>query len=200
MKSNSERTANGAVRSSFRLAGETLAKISILLIVVSPLVTYALPENALIRWPFAAHFADFVARLVPAIDKLTVLSQFPQVTRLFLALLWGIVFPVLLALAFVTRPQENHLRRMKAPAWIVWMAPMIGITMCWAIVDLPFVYEVRLPEFQCDRTPFDECICLASTSRLWLGLFCTVQVFAMAIFAAAIYRWPGIIRQYYANK
>jgi hypothetical protein len=195
-----EQVPNSDDRSGFRLTGETLAKISIFFILASPLVTYSLPETALTRWPAAVGFADIVARFVPAIDKLTALSQFPHVTRLFLAMLWGIVFPVLLILALRTAPQENHLRRMKAPEWVIWTAPLMVVALCWVILFMPFVDAVNLRDFDCDHTPFDEGICMASASRFWLGLFGTTCAVAVAIFIVAILHWPKAIRTYYANK
>lgn len=200
MNRKAEQVPDGADRSGFWLTGEALAKISILFILASPLVTYSLPETALMRWPAAAVFADFVSQFVPAIDKLTRLSQFPQVARLFLAMLWGIAFPVLLILALLTKPQQNHLRRMKAPEWLVWTAPLMIIAFCWLILFMPFIDAVNLREFDCDQTPFEGGVCLASTSRFWLGLLGSTCAIVVAIFIVAILHWPKAIRTYYANK
>ncbi|MDT3672941.1 MAG: hypothetical protein ROZ37_21715 [Aromatoleum sp.] len=162
--------------SGFRISREAFTNIFFLFIVASPIFTYSLPETVLANWPSAAAFTDLVARYVPAIDKLTALSQFPHVTRLFLAMLWGIAFPVLLILALLTKPQQNHLRKMAAPEWVIWTGPLMGVAFCWVALFMPFVDAVNLREFDCGDTPFDEGVCLASTSRFWLGIFGTTVI------------------------
>ncbi len=183
-----------------RLSGDMLAKIFILLIVTGPILAYTLPENVLSRWPIAAAFADFVARYVPSIDKFTAISQFPQVTRLFLALLWGVIAPAFLVACLMTTPQANHLRRMQAPEWAVWTAPLAAVAMFWVVLFMPFVEVTSRAGLPCGPTPFEEGICLLSDSRLWMGLFCTLYVLAADISVVAMILWPKAIRTYYQNK
>lgn len=199
MRENEE----GLVRakgSGSRLSGDMLAKIFLSLIVAAPILAYALPENGLSRWPIAAAFTDLVARYVPSIDKFTAVSQFPQVTRLFLAVLWGMVSPAFLIACLMTTPQTNHLRRMQAPEWAVWTAPLAAVAMFWVVLFMPFVEVTSRAELPCGPTPFEEGLCLLSDSRLWLGLFCTLYVLAADISAVAMILWPKAIRIYYQNK
>lgn len=119
---------------------------------------------------------------------------------MFLALLWGIAFPVLLILALLTQPQKNHLRKMKAPEWVIWTAPLIVMAYCWVALFMPFVDAVNLRDFDCGHTPFDEGICLASTSRFWLGIFGTTVMATVAISIVVMIHWPKMINTYYANK
>lgn len=183
-----------------RLNNDVLAKLFLLTMLVAPIVTYAIPENALMRWSAAATYADFVARYVPAIDKLTAISQFPQVTKLFMALLWGIVVPFFFVMCLFISPKANSLRKMQAPAWVIVIAPLCVIAMCWMILFLPFVDATSRVELLCNATPFDEGICLLSDSRLWLGIISTAFSCALAIFAAAMLHWPAIIRAFYLQK
>lgn len=191
---------NYSSRNVHLLSGEKLARICLAIIFISTVIACSLPENALSRWPTSAVFTDFVAGYVPAIDKLAALSQFPQVTRLFLALLWGVAFPLLMILILLTKPQENHLRRMKAPEWIVWMTPLMAVAVCWVFMWMPFINVIRLSDFQCDSTPFEQGICLVSTSCFWLGLFGALTVVTVAMCVIGIFLWPKFIWAFYSSK
>ncbi len=191
---------NNSSRNRYLLSGEKLGRIIFAVILISPLIAYSLPEDVLSRWPAFDVFADFVAGYIPAIDKLSALSQFPQVTRLLLALLWGIAFPLLMTLILFTKPQENHLRRMKAPEWIVWMTPLMGIAVCWVFIWMPFIDVIRLSDFQCNSTPFEQGICLISTSCIWLGLIGAITVVTVAMCVIGIFLWPKFVWTYYSSK
>lgn len=183
-----------------RLNNDVLAKLFLLTILAAPIIAYAIPENVLMRWHAAAIYADLIARYVPAIDKLTAISQFPQVTKLFMALLWGVVVPFFFVMCLFISPQENSLRKMQTPAWVIVVAPFCVVAMCWMILFLPFVDATSRVELVCNATPFEEGICLLSDSRFWLGIFSTASSCAVAIFAAAMFHWPKIIRAFYFQK
>lgn len=56
--------------------------------VIGVLLILALPEHALAHSPLLQSFTDLMATAIPSIDYLTNISIFPEVTRLFLSLMW----------------------------------------------------------------------------------------------------------------
>jgi len=183
-----------------KVTSDLLAKVMLSLVAIGPFITWLLPEDSLVRWPVAAQYSEFIAGHIPVIDKLTSISSFPQVTRLFLALIWGIVAPLFFLVCVLAKQRAGHLRQMATPEWAIWTAPLIGLSFCWAIADMPFIETASRFDLKCEHTPFEQGLCLISDSRFWLGLFAPPYVATFSLFLAVIPRWPNAIRQYYENK
>ena len=136
---------------------------------LSPLLAYSLPENVPTAWPWAKSFAELMSRMIPAIERLTALSQFPEVTRLFMSLQWAIWGPVCIWLTFkFGQPTEKKtidaLRFMQARWWYVIFFPPIAAAGVWLFVFLQFLGAISR------GTPFDQMVSWMSESRFWLVL------------------------------
>lgn len=128
----------------------------------------SLPEDALMRWPWARVFTDAIAGFIPAIDRITVLSSFPQVTRLFGSIFWALVPAGVLLLVAFPEPVKLDIGSLRAHRW----RTALGVPML-ALAMLAFMYFFPLGTTAGDlRDPTGHgewLIALMSTSRFWLG-------------------------------
>lgn len=150
---------------------------------------YSLPEEPFTRWPWIVQFTDIMAGLVPAIDRLTEVSKFPQVTRLFMSLQWAVWMPIcFVVMTKFSHPSEKSvilaMRLAQARWWYSFFIPPSMAVMGWFFVVLPWVDNGP------SITPFNHIIVWMSQDRFWLGMFGSLFV-TMAIFAVI-----GILRSY----
>jgi hypothetical protein len=62
--------------------------------VLGPLIALSLPDRPFELWPRSRAFSEFVAGWIPSIDALGGVSRMPQVTRVFMAGVWSLWFPL----------------------------------------------------------------------------------------------------------
>lgn len=168
-------------------------------IFLSPLLAISLPEEIFMVWHWTKPFADFMAGLIPSIERLTELSKFPQVTRLFMSLQWAVWGPVCIwTLVKFGQPTEekmsNMLRILQARWWYVLFFPLIAAIGIWFFLFFPF------PAIGSGTTPFDKIIHWMSESRLWLGMFGSLFVTSTAIVITGFFRSYTLIRLAYTVR
>lgn len=59
--------------------------------VVGLIIMPVLPDDVTSRYAVADRYADWVGSWIPMVDHIAALSRFPEVAKLYLALMWGIV-------------------------------------------------------------------------------------------------------------
>lgn len=162
-------------------AAEAIFVSSILLGVLVAL--FASP-TVLTDSPALSTFTDFMASLVPGIDRLAKVSSFPEVTRFTSAVLWASV-PVQALLCFypgvfVTR--FDLLRKKKTFGVIAWMT-------CPLLIAMPaFIPEPKLENFA-RTTLYNMALRSVSEDRLWLGVLGGVVAISTAFFIFAFVAW-----------
>ncbi len=166
-----------------------------------PLLAYSLPEQPLTDWPWAAAFANFMAHLIPAIDRLAEISKMPQVTRFFMALQWAIWGPI----CFMIIAKHNRLSEKSVATWMQvaqtrwWytlLLPPVGVVFLWTALTL----WVLQGGPSTPPGPFDHAIDWMNQSRFWLGLFGSIFVFFTALIAFGLLKSFTIIRMAYAVR
>ena len=164
-----------------------------------PLLAYGLPADVLTTHLWAQSFADFMARLIPSIERLTEVSMFPEVTRLYMSLQWGIWGPVCawLLIKFGQPTEEkvlNMLRVLQARWWYVFFIPPLAVAYIWFCIFFPFPIGAGLGT---GTTPFDQGIRWISESRLWLGIFGSLSIACVAMIAVGLFKSYTLIRLAY---
>jgi hypothetical protein len=165
----------------------------------SPFLAYGLPEHPLTLWPWTIPFTDSVARVIPAIDRLTALSKMPEMTRFFMSLQWAVWGPVSFWIWFrFGRPTEKSMiiamRVAQARWWYSILAPFAMVAMVWLLVTLGPINDRTL------TTPFGRMIVWMSESRFWLGLFGSISVSIAAFALVAFLKSFTVIRLAYAVR
>lgn len=179
------------------LSAENPFFIAVLFVVcLSPVVAYSLPDRVTTLCPWCKSFSDFVANLIPSIDKLANRSLFPEITRFFLSLEWAIWGPI--CFWFTMRfgqPSEERtistLKGMRARWWYVLFIPPFALATLWFLVFFP------LPEIGLGDTPLDQLIRWTGESRFWLGLTGSVFVSMAALCVMWLVRSYSLIRLAY---
>ncbi len=162
-------------------AAEAIFASSVLLGVV--LALFSSP-TVLTDSPMLSGFTDFVASIIPGIDRLAKVSSFPEVTRFTSAVLWASV-PVQALLCFypgvfVTR--LDLLRKKKMFGIIAWIA-------CPLLIAMPaFIPEPKLENFA-RTTLYNMALRNVSEDRLWLGALGGAVAFSVAFFTFAFVAW-----------
>lgn len=163
---------------------------------LSPLLAYSLPERALTMWPWARPFTDVMARLIPSIDRLTALSQFPDVTRLFMSLQWAIWGPVCVWLTvrfgkLSEKKMIDALRFAQLRWWSFFYLLPFGAVLVWVFVFFPF------PNIGRGTTPFDHLVRWMSESPFWLGAAGSVIVASTMVVTVVVIKSYTVIRLAY---
>ena len=165
-------------------------------IVISPVLAYSLPEKPFDLWPWSKVFADFVAGWSLMIDELTAVSRMPQVTRLFMSVLWAVWFPVcaLLLFTFGRATEQSVLRALtigQGRWWFFMITPfMMVVALLWIVL---------LPNLSggLSDTPFDWLMAAMSRSRVWLGFVGSTMILIAAFALVAILKSFVLMRLAY---
>jgi hypothetical protein len=185
------------VRPANLFSKETAARVMVAIVCLSPVLTYALPENPLTRWPWAGAFADFAASLIPGIDQLSRVSEIPEVTRLFMAIAWFVFGPIFLGLFLVFLPITEHsIRNMMAmvndrPLVLVFLSLIVAPILAWLLWAVPFA----APNY----VAWDA-ISMMNESRFWLGVFGSFSVMLAAACLWLFLKTFSIARNAYAYR
>lgn len=144
-------------------AAEAIFVFSILL---GTTVALLAPVSVLTDSPMLSSFTDFVASIIPGINRLANVSSFPEVTRFTNAVLWASV-PVQVLLLFYPRvlvPRFDLISKRKIFSVIAWMSCPLVV---WMIAYIP--QEPKIESFA--RTTFYHmALRNVSEDRLWLGV------------------------------
>jgi hypothetical protein len=109
------------------------------------LLSAVIPDQGLI-WPWLQALVDLVARTVPSIDRLAVLSPLPQMTRAFGAMMW-LALPVFTVLACLRSPRVP----LRIMPWSTLLLAMPVAVLILALVGVAapffFIAEAREPDY-----------------------------------------------------
>lgn len=163
---------------------------------LSPLLAYSIPDQVLTHWPWAKRFTDVMVTIVPSIERLTEISTFPDVTRLFMSLQWAIWGP--LCLWFMMRygsPNERKmidtLRIMQMRWWYFLFMPPLALAFVWFLAFFPF------PDMGKGSHLFDQMILWIGESKFWLGIIGSGFVFFTMLCVMGLLRSYTLIRLAY---
>lgn len=170
-------------------AAEAIFAFSILL---GTTVALLAPVSVLTDSPMLSRFTDFMASIVPGINKIAKVSHFPEVTRFTSAVLWASV-PVQTLLCMypsVFVPRLDLVRKHK-----------LVLAIGWIVIPLISLYPAYMPEIQVDRLSrsslFYVGIRHASESRAWLGIIGGIVAYAAAFGLFAFFAWwPRTLKAY----
>lgn len=154
------------------------------------LAPYIIPEAILDGWSQIYRFASFMSMAIPSIDHLSKLSSFPQLTRLYLSIMWATV-PLQIAV-FVIKPggsfSVSHIRSKLLPITLLYLSLVPAIIL--------FAVFLLGSDFGGNGGPYGRIVGGMANSKLILGLVSTVLVLAVSYFAASfvlwIKNWPRI--------
>lgn len=163
-------------------------------IFLSPLLAYSLPEKSASLWPSMAAFVASFSRTIPSISQIVAVSAFPELTRLFLSIQWGIAFPIycfLFGNFFDISPAGLAMIKSRIRRWHFLFMPLAPIILVLTSLNLPLSGE---PPYVAD-TPVVFIIRLMGESRLWLGLFGSWQAMLTAFALIALFKLPSLYRK-----
>jgi hypothetical protein len=171
------------------LAGSILLGLSI--------ATFS-PTNILSQFSVLASFTDFVAFLVPGIDRLAKVSNFPEVTRFTSAVLWASV-PLLAFISSYPRiyvPRYELIKKHKARGLFFW-------SMCPVMIFILIVMPIREPSAEelLRKDIYHWAVRSVSDSRVWLGVLGAGITYCAAFLTSAFFTfWPRVWTIYFGNK
>lgn len=95
-----------------------------------------IPENILRDYPFARTFSDFMAAIIPQIDRITALGVAPDINRFYYSVLWTtfpLYFPIFLmsSIEYVERGYERKFSVLK-----VALLSLFAFLVCWLVMFL----------------------------------------------------------------
>lgn len=162
-------------------AAEAIFAFSILL---GTTVALLAPVSVLTDSPMLSSFTDFVASIIPGIDRLAKVSSFPEVTRFTSAVLWASV-PAQALLCFypgVFVPRLDLVKKKKIFSAIAWLSLPL-------LVLMPaFIPEPKLENFA-RTTLYHMGLRSVSEDRLWLGILGGAVAYAAAVGIFGFLAW-----------
>lgn len=164
---------------------------------LSPLLAYSIPEHVLTLWPWANSFTDIMVKIIPSIERLAEISTFPEVTRFFMSLQWAMWGPVCLWLMMrYGDPNEQKmiatLRIMQMRWWYFLFMPPLALVLSWYLIFFPFTDTiVNGPDFS------DQVIRWMGKSQFWLGIIGSGFVFFTMLCVMGLLRSYTLIRLAY---
>lgn len=176
-------------------AVETILALSVLLGLV---VAVSASGTVLSESPMLAAFTDFMASVIPGIDRLAKVSQFPEVTRFTSAVLWATVPLQALAFAYpgVLIFRTEMIKRKKIRSLFFWlMAPLLVLIM--ASVS---IHELTAEKLE-GKNLFAWGLRSVSESRVWLGIIGGAVAYSAAgcVFGFLAW-WPRTWAIYFGTK
>ena len=102
-------------------------------------VALVVPNEILSSWPFLFNFVNWVSSFVPSISALAMVSAFPEVTSLTVALMWA-MFPVVTVHFFflLSLPQKKLTKRQ-------WIVVGVGLPLVIAVCTFLTFFLPRPP-------------------------------------------------------
>jgi len=164
---------------------------------VLPAVAIALlaPSDVVTRYPLIQAYTSVCRALIPAIDKLTAVSSFPEVTQLVLSITWSLV-PLQTVLFLVNgtfSPKFELWRQRRFYAGFL----MIVVTICMAFMVVLFDITPR----DLEGNLLNEWVLRSvSTSRFWFGLITGLLVSGVALFTGMLLVFLRYFPFIYFNK
>ena len=157
----------------------------------------ALPVNVLSSVPILQDFTDLFASIIPSIDHVTTMSNFPEVTRLFFSVMWLFVPLQIAALLYVGRfiDVEVILRKFRgnktaSSNFMSHVALLFLVSM--GIFSPMFLIGGDIHNTQ-GHMPHEVANRLISSSRFWLGLLGSGLLLAVAFCTALLISWFAYI-------
>lgn len=164
-------------------AVESILASSILLGLMVAVIS---PNTVLTDSPVLHAFTDFMALLIPGIDRLAKVSQFPEVTRFTSAVLWATVPLQALVSAYpgVYVFRMEIIRQRKLFAFICWVAmPLLVLLMASISIQ-----ELN-PEKLARKNLFAWGLRSVSESRVWLGVIGGAVAYSAAVCIFGFFAW-----------
>jgi hypothetical protein len=150
------------------------------------ILAMSLPDDVATRYPHAALLVEGFARWVPAIDRIARVSSFPEMARLFGAILW-VSLPVGVVLCLKLPEQRTVVSLARRQAWrTVLIVPILAITMLLLFYFFPFDRVIAEPNSKFGHGPI--LFGLLLRSRFWLGLLGSGAFLDLALVLAAATR------------
>jgi hypothetical protein len=171
------------------------ANVWIYLISIIPATTVALlaPDNVLSQHPSLDHLTMILRNLLPSIDRLAVVSSFPEVTRLVLAVEWTILpIQTILFIVFRTYAVKVDLLRERRFLIAFGLPILVGVFV-WCVALL---YEVTPTDLQGNLLN-ESLLRSVSTSRLGLGIISSIFLSGTALVVGVLLVWARLIPHVY---
>ncbi len=155
----------------------------------------SLPDNILTHSTLFQRYTDVMASLVPTIDQITNISTFPQVTRLFLSVMWTLVPVVtvlILRLPGILHFQVNKIKENKflytasfifLPFMIVFVAMFLIAADGADSLEGGMLHELILRNI--------------SHSKIWLGFFGSLMMLVLSFVLSGFLKWTCSIKEIY---
>lgn len=183
------------VQKRIPFAVETILASSILLGLT---VAAMSPDTVLTDSLILGAFTDFMASIIPGINRLAKVSQFPEVTRFTSAVLWATVPLQALVSAYpgVYVPRFEIIRQKKVLMFFFWLlCPLMVLLMASVSIR-----ELSLEELA-RKDIYHWGLRSVSESRVWLGIIGgAVAYSAAALIFIFITFWPRTWAIYFGPK
>lgn len=156
------------------------------------------PNSVLTDSPMLRAFTDFIASLIPGIDRLAKVSSFPEVTRFTSAVLWATVPVQALVFAYpgVYVPRFEMIRQKKILMFFGWLIMPLVVLMIASVS----IRELSIEELA-RKDIYHWGLRSVSESRMWLGLIGGVTACSVATFIFIFFTfWPRTWAIYFGPK
>lgn len=167
-----------------------------LLAIIGPIVVSIISENLMSSSQMLSGLVDVVAWFVPGIDRVAVLSDFPELTRVSLSIFWVLLPLHIFLLSKLTRDPELISASMRSHKWLFAFAMLLFIAIIYSVLAGSGVDTEALSR----RGPWANLLRLATTSQVALGVLGALLPFVVAIGIYVVLAWAKRIPELYLSK
>lgn len=150
--------------------------------VIGMLVPYLLPDQVFDAVPFLQDFSNRMAAIVPSIDTVSSLSQFQQVSRAYLSIMWGL-WPVVVVIWVIFPGTSFSLRHVREK-----LLPMSLLYVVFVPAIVIFATHI-LGTGVSDSGSYSRVMRATGQSRFVLGIVTTVLILSVSYFVSSFVLW-----------